>query len=223
MTKNRNRFNLSAHPTPPRKTACRFTLIELLVVIAIIAILAAMLLPALNKARDRARTTQCANNIHQVCKFMLMYAADNDMHALYCPDTTNSKAWMHYAPNSSSFISYLNNKWKRFMCPSPHLVKPSGNADYTVGYNWKLIDRANNKLDRHRSPSKTLLFADSGTQTAESISTPWIILNPRTSSSNKYAWLYSLRHSKKANMGFIDGHVTATAEKPDADWFTTVF
>ena len=102
MSTNRNR-SIPSLPTPPSK-AIRFTLIELLVVIAIIAILAAMLLPALNKARDRAKTIQCSNNIHQLCKFMLMYAADNDMHALYCPDTANSKAWMHYAPNSSSFI-----------------------------------------------------------------------------------------------------------------------
>src|SRR2546423_7680802 len=71
-----------------------FTLVELLVVIGIIAVLIGVLLPALNRAREQAKITQCASNIRQLCASLINYAIEN--HGKFPPSGT------FFDPNNTS-------------------------------------------------------------------------------------------------------------------------
>lgn len=75
---------------PPRRH--RFSLIELLITVAVIAILAGLLLPALNRAREKARALNCLSNLKQTGMAAISYAGDNEdclLPARYCRDAAN--------------------------------------------------------------------------------------------------------------------------------------
>jgi len=92
-----------------------FTLIELLVVIAIIGILAAILLPALARAREAARRASCANNLKQMGIIFKMYANEN--HGKFPPPGMKTRIWNHSLGGWALYPEYLTDV-KLFVCPS---------------------------------------------------------------------------------------------------------
>ena len=192
-----------------RKTACRFTLIELLVVIAIIAILAGILLPALQNARSRARTIECNGRVRQCVLSMISYAADNQDYYMFYLDR-------------GYYVSWALN-WLEFLRKTNYIVSKDGNApasafctnslvnSFGAIYWPPTVDRCpgfvQNKFVGITSkkisfPSSYLLLGDSA-QLSGATGVNGYSIHLAGISLSTYI---HLRHNGRANVSFLDGH-----------------
>jgi prepilin-type N-terminal cleavage/methylation domain-containing protein/prepilin-type processing-associated H-X9-DG protein len=137
-----------------RRTASGFTLVELLVVIGIVALLVAILLPALGRAREAAASVQCQSNIRQLGMVLLMYTSGNNG---WVPMASGNVATdSHHATNNTvpAWYAHFRNDWEIspavFFCPQGESgIRWDGNTNAFTGINvnvrnWWGIDYAIN-------------------------------------------------------------------------------
>ena len=122
------------HTAKPCFIRLTFTLIELLVVIAIIAILAAMLMPALGQARERAKSINCVSQLKQVSQAVSMYANEYDGYICSTDSTVEgSGVWMAVLTGQLKYARKAYIPPSVLLCPSVEKISPSSQKGWSFG------------------------------------------------------------------------------------------
>ena len=221
------------------KNQKKFTLIELLVVIAIIAILASMLLPALNQARERAKAIKCAGNQKQFGTACSMYVNDYEdwlpvAQAAAAGSLTEDEKGARWRVELSSYIcgSPVDTASREirtgvFACPS--FQNPTGNVIFDGGYGWNYsyiggsVGTARIKIQNIKQVSDTILLGDSSNNFVSGKESRVTLLFPPSVLGIDYI---SNRHNGAMNVTWADGHVGAELQSKlvagsngDQDWY----